>query len=243
MGRREAGQHRPAPPHQARQPLILRPKGTRVSPAMGPLGGYQPGASSSRQERKSRSPASIKENTTPATSYPMSWGRQHGPRPPPHLPGPTGSPPDLQAQQQRPLPTPRGTQWRDRLWTFVLQHSVNLFHRGDRVLRSCWRGQWQTPGHPGKHLPPLLVLTEGSLFPSTKKAVKGIPQAWPARWGGVQSGPRGPCSVDTGSWRPTAQAQLLALLQRTPAPGWASRTNSLGQTPMTTRPQLSVCLQ
>lgn len=41
MGRREAGQHRPAPPRQARQPLILCPKGTRVSPAMGPLGGYR----------------------------------------------------------------------------------------------------------------------------------------------------------------------------------------------------------
>lgn len=201
MGRREAGQHRPAPPHQARRPLILRPKGTRVSPAMGPLGGYQPGTSSSRQERKSRSPASIKENTTPATSYPMLWSRQHGPRPPPHLPGLTGSPPDLQAQQQCPLPTPRGTQEgprRDQLWTFVLQHSVNLFHRGDRVLRSVGGANGRRQDTQGNASRLCWSLQRAPCSPAQRRPSKGSLK--PGQQGGG-----GACSLAPGAhavWTP-----------------------------------------
>lgn len=49
------------------------------------------------------------------------------------------------------------------------------------------------------------------------------PSSPASKVGGCRLAPRGPRSVDTGPWRPTAQAQLLALLRRTPAPGWAGR--------------------
>lgn len=234
MGRREAGQHRPAPPHQARQPLILPPKGTRVPPARGPLGGDQPGASPPMQKRKSRPPASVKENTMLATGCLTSWGRQSRPGPPPLLPGQTGRPPDLQARQQGLKPSPVAVPSAHSQWDPVAGVVVDvcfLALSSTEGTMSCdpvgqaHDGRLDTQGNASRLCS---ALTEGSLFPDTKKACHQRDPSSPAsKVVGGSLAPRGPCSVDTRPWRPTAQAQPLAVRRRTQPPGWAGRRNLL----------------
>ena len=85
-----------------------------------------------------------------------------------------------------PLPVgPRGSSGRGRL-------SFSSLYRGDRFLQSCQPGQRWVLGRPGKCLPPLLSTHRGLLVPRHRErpAIKGIPQAWPARAGAAW--PQGP---------------------------------------------------
>lgn len=94
-GRREAGQHRPAPPRQALAPIATcLPQEAQEAGAQeaGARRGVEPwaatGASSLIRERKSRSLTLVKENTALASGSPMSWEPQARPRPsPPARPG------------------------------------------------------------------------------------------------------------------------------------------------------------
>lgn len=188
MGRREAGQHRPAPPHQPRQPPILCLEGTRVPQAKG----YRPPAASPALERKPRSPALVTENTALATGGLVSWSHQHRrpPRPPPRaLSGPLGSP----ARRPEAVPGgsalcllpvgPSGSTGLVLLLFNTLQISSTEGTISCNPAGGADGRRWDAQENASRLCS---ALTEGSLFPAQRRAaVKGIPQAWPARrgWG------------------------------------------------------------
>lgn len=217
MGRREAGQHRPAPPHQARQPPMLCLQGTRASQARGPWA-----ATGHKLPHQCR-----RENPGPQL-WPQAascgGSHQHGDRPPPPHPTPhppawpdraLSGPPGSSAGRPEAVPSssalgplpvgPRGSSGCGLLFFNTLQiSSTEGTISCDPVGRANGR-RWDAQGNASRLCS---ALTEGSLFPRHKEGPPSKESLRPGQQGGGggSPAPRGPRSVDAGLWRPAAQA-------------------------------------
>lgn len=169
-GRREAGQHRPAPPRQALGLDSALPA-ARGRGAPGRGAGAATGASSLIRERKSRSLALVKENTALASGSPMSWEPQARPAPPAcqarparEFQGPPGS-------RDSTLGHPCGAQW--------LRTSDFSLHNSSREETFSAIPSAETrreAGTPRETSPASAPRDRGSLFPTQRACRQRSPR-------------------------------------------------------------------
>ena len=157
-------------------PAGRQPRWQRVRKGLGcALGGHwEGGVSSPAEERKSRSPASVKENTARTTGRRCRENRSHGPHP--CLWGPLRTIPN----GSTPCPIPRGPGGLSACDFHFLVLAKSLLRRGP-TSRLPRPGQWQQLRCQGPVSRHSQQEHRAPCFPTQRgPAIKGLPQAWPA---------------------------------------------------------------